>query len=176
MSGDVISGDDDEDIDAPDWDDLEFFAKLLRDAHSGKKRLRGAKGAALRKLANLEDEIAARAGRKVDRAHLWQELWTLNGTSREEGPLGPGQFAWRSRGRPSGSQMEIHLDKDLELIERACTYLQAAGSVGAALRRVIEEERSANRLVYPQTTEAIIRRLRRKANRLKLLPPRLQRI
>ena len=131
----------DEDVEAPTFEELETLAGLLRDANP-RKRLKGPKGEALRELSEIEAQIADRSASPAERVRLSNRLWALNGTSFDAnpGPLGAGPFAWRANRRPKGAPTRwVNRPLDEELIQRAKELLPSKLTYGAALRMAVEE-------------------------------------
>jgi hypothetical protein len=159
----------DQDVDAPPLEDLEMLASLLRAANPS-KRLKGAKGEALRELSEIEAQIANGSLSPGETKRLGNRLWALNGTSFSgPGPLGVGRFVWRPNRRPKGAPSKtVDAELDYQLIQRAKDLLPLKKTVGSALRTSIEEARKEGKFGEVEI-ESQIKRLRRKAGRLGLL-------
>jgi hypothetical protein len=163
----------DEDIDAPAFDDLKFRARLLRDANPKPLRHRGKKGDALRELAEIEAHLERGGLSARERIEIEVQLDRLNGSFGVrgrghavcsyfgEGPLGAGPFDWRGERRPQGSQnVANNAYLDDKILEQAVTVTPLKGSLGAALRQLVEECLANGRLPK-RPAETHIQRLRR---------------
>ncbi len=154
---------DEDEVDAPEWDELITLAKLLRDANPKPKRYRGEKGKALRKLDELEEFIQRRDATPDERVRRGVELWELNKTI-----LGVGPFCWRDRRRPRGAKSKAtKTEIDDQILKRAIDSKSLQGSLGAVLRLIVEEF-IANGSLRQLPVESHIKRLRRLARRMGL--------
>ncbi|WGJ14149.1 hypothetical protein QEV83_16070 [Methylocapsa sp. D3K7] len=151
---------DEDDVDAPEWDELSTLAKLLRDKNPKPERYRGEKGNALCELDKLEEFIQRRDATPAERVRVGVQLWQLNKTI-----LGVGPFCWRDRRRPRGAKGKAtYTEIDDQILKRAINSKPLKGSLGAALRPLVEEvmdKGSLRRL----PVESHIKRLRTLAKR-----------
>ena len=163
--------DDDDDEYVPDRAEAQYLAGVLLEV-SPRQRLRGQVGAAIREVQEIDGGLATWDQLPpAEKRPIVNRLWELKET------LGFGRFDWWSKcsRRPgansraidrSGRRIIDHaLDDDM--IREALSLTPSAGSLGTALRMVVErrmKDTDLRRAAIP----SVVQRLRRKIQRQSL--------